>query len=144
MDVTLVARRQTPLIGSLTLSGPIVCLRRRGFNRSGGGIRLRTYKEVFGKTRLPPRDSAASLAVCANNVNRHRARESKRSVGVSEEEQSKAVRNHCLVRVPSRPSPSPPSNSKSVPLHLLKINLEKNKTKPNKKTQWNHVNQMLF
>lgn len=110
VDVTRFARRQTPLIGSLTLSGPIVCLCRRGFNRSGGGERLRTYKEVFGKTRLPPRDCAASLAVCANNVDRHRARVSKRSVGASEEEQSKVVRNHCLMRVPvllRPPSPTP-------------------------------------
>lgn len=28
--------------------GPIVWLRGRGFNRSGGGDRLQTYKKVFG------------------------------------------------------------------------------------------------
>lgn len=120
VDVTRVARRQTPLIGSLTLSGPIVCLRRRGFNRSGGGERLRTYKEVFGKTRLPPRDSAASLSVYANHVYRRRARESRRYLAASEEEPSKAVRNHCLMRAPSQLSPShphPTPNSKPAPLY---------------------------
>lgn len=114
VDVTRAARRQTLLIGSLTLSGPIVWLRRRGFNRSGGGERLRTYKEVSGKTRLPPRDSAASLAVYADHVERHRVGESKRSLAFSEEEQSKAVRNHCLMLVPSRLSPCPALHSKST------------------------------
>lgn len=61
VDVTRVARRKALLIGSLTLSGPIVRHCGRGTHRSGGGESLRTYKKVFGKTRLPTRDARPAL-----------------------------------------------------------------------------------
>lgn len=48
MDVLHVTSSSAPFDWLFDAFGPIVWLRRRGFNRSGGGDRLQTYKKVFG------------------------------------------------------------------------------------------------
>lgn len=47
MDVLRVTRSSAPFDWLFDAFGPIVWLRRRGFNRSGGGDRLQTYKRCL-------------------------------------------------------------------------------------------------
>lgn len=51
MDVLHVTSSSAPFDWLFDAFGPIVWLRRRGFNRSGGGDRLQTYKKVFGNSK---------------------------------------------------------------------------------------------
>ncbi|KAK2888264.1 hypothetical protein Q8A73_019712 [Channa argus] len=44
--------------------GPIVWPHRRGFNRSGGGDRLQTYKKVFGNSKGLCRETPPYLSQC--------------------------------------------------------------------------------
>lgn len=53
MDVLHVTRSSAPFDWLFDAFGPIVWLRRRGFNRSGGGDRLQTYKKVFAVKHHP-------------------------------------------------------------------------------------------
>lgn len=58
--------------------GPIVWLRRRGFNRSGGGDRLQTYKKVFGNSNAAAKQQC--LSQCCVNMSTSLGQE--RSVGL--------------------------------------------------------------
>lgn len=65
MDVLHVTSSSAPFDWLFDAFGPIVWLGRRGFNRSGGGKRLQTYKKVFGKLKraLPWKPNPASVSV---------------------------------------------------------------------------------
>jgi len=68
MDVPHVTSSSAPFDWLFDAFGPIVWLRRRGFNRSGGGDRLQTYKKVFGNSKGLCRETPPCLSQCCVNM----------------------------------------------------------------------------
>lgn len=68
MDVLRVTSSSATFDWLFDAFGPIVWLCRRGFNRSGGGDRLQTYKKVFGNSKGLCRETPPRLSLCCVNM----------------------------------------------------------------------------